>query len=129
MQKILYLAHMFHLGLDENDPKPLIDEEFEAWEFGPVSATLYHHVKSFGYRNIPKSAFIWVKDIIPGDSEYLMLEEVYEKVRDKTALELVRITHWDRGAWATVHVDGVRHIRIPDAKILDELHARKTIRR
>ncbi|MCY4032094.1 MAG: DUF4065 domain-containing protein [Hyphomicrobiales bacterium] len=127
MQKILYLAHMFYLGLNEDENVPLIDEEFEAWEFGPVSPTLYHHVKSFGYNNIPKTAFLFKKDIDREETEYHMLEDTYKKVKDKSALELVRITHWDQGAWAAVYVEGTRHIKIPNKMILDEFRARKTI--
>ena len=32
MQKLLYIAHMFHLGIYN---KPLVCEFFEAWDYGP----------------------------------------------------------------------------------------------
>jgi|GEM_PF-6636616 len=34
LQKILYIAHMVYLG--ETDSHPLIKENFEAWDYGPV---------------------------------------------------------------------------------------------
>mgnify|MGYP001005556689 CR=1 FL=1 len=49
LQKILYIAHVAHLGsLD----RPLIEEPFEAWDFGPVIANLYHYIKGFGSNKI-----------------------------------------------------------------------------
>ena len=126
MQKILYLAHMFHLGLDEDNPKPLIKEKFQAWEFGPVEPTLYHYVKSFGSKNIPAAAFYLNKSIPADTTEYAMLAETYKKLENKTAIELVRITHWSEGAWADVYEEGIRNNEIPTDKILKELNARKT---
>ena len=45
MQKLVYIAHGWHLGITE---KPLVDDEYpEAWEFGPVFPSLYHEFKHF----------------------------------------------------------------------------------
>ena len=126
IQKILYLAHMFHLGLDEDNPQPLIKEEFQAWDFGPVEPNLYRHVKSFGSSDIPAAAFYLNRSIPTDTTEYAMLKETYKKVKDKSALELVRITHWSQGAWAAVYVRGARHIKIPNKMILDECLVRKS---
>jgi uncharacterized phage-associated protein len=46
LQKIPYLAHMVFVG--RTDGRLLIDEPFEAWDFGPVLPRLYHRVKIFG---------------------------------------------------------------------------------
>lgn len=46
LQKILYISHMYNLGVTEGDP--LITDNFEAWDYGPVIPTLYHEVKGFG---------------------------------------------------------------------------------
>ena len=43
LQKILYIAHMVYVG--RTDGTVLIDEMFEAWDFGPVLPNLYHRVK------------------------------------------------------------------------------------
>mgnify|MGYP006283548483 CR=1 FL=1 len=54
LQKILYLAHMVHLG--RTDGAPLVHGLFEAWDYGPVHPDLYHRVKIFGsspVKNIP----------------------------------------------------------------------------
>ena len=50
VQKILYMAHMVHLGREHG---PLVHGQFEAWDYGPVHPVLYHKVKAFGARSIP----------------------------------------------------------------------------
>jgi uncharacterized phage-associated protein len=49
MQKLVYFAHGYTLV--ECD-RPLVDEAFEAWKFGPVLPSLYHECKKYGNRPI-----------------------------------------------------------------------------
>ena len=59
MQKILYIAHRYHLfKYDE----PLVDGLFEAWNYGPVHPELYHYAKAFG-ANPVKNIFRSYKDL------------------------------------------------------------------
>ena len=45
MQKLVYIAHGWHLGITR---EPLVDDEYpEAWEFGPVFPSIYHEFKHF----------------------------------------------------------------------------------
>lgn len=45
IQKLVYIAHGWHLGLMG---QPLVDDEYaEAWEHGPVFPSLYHEFKHF----------------------------------------------------------------------------------
>jgi len=60
LQKILYIAHMVYMGRNK---KPLIFEQFEAWDYGPVVNSLYHYVKIFGDQPIKKSIFYDVEDV------------------------------------------------------------------
>ena len=53
IQKLVYIAHGYHLAFtaSDNSPNglPLVDDEFaEAWQYGPVFPSLYHHFKRFG---------------------------------------------------------------------------------
>lgn len=121
LQKILYFAHMFHLGIEG---EPLINEAFEAWDYGPVVPSLYHRVKMFGSRPIAKGAFFWDVGADVGSSEYRLLKQTYEATKERTAGEMVSITHWEKGAWYEAYKPGVPHISISDELILKEHRAR-----
>jgi uncharacterized phage-associated protein len=69
LQKILYLAHMYYLGRHGG---PLIREEFEAWDYGPVVPELYHHVKGFGGGPV-RNVFHWIDPVAPNTPEYAAL--------------------------------------------------------
>ena len=45
LQKILYVGQMLYLGRYN---EPLVNEVFEAWDYGPVLPTIYHSAKMFG---------------------------------------------------------------------------------
>ena len=47
--KLVYLAHGWHLAIKG---KPLIDEQIQAWDYGPVIQNLYHEIKGFGCAGI-----------------------------------------------------------------------------
>ncbi len=47
--KLVYFAHGWHLGLYGTG---LIDEQVEAWKYGPVVESIYHEVKNYGTNNI-----------------------------------------------------------------------------
>ena len=45
VQKLVYFAHGWHLGITQ---KPLINEQVEAWPYGPVIPSLYQDLKRWG---------------------------------------------------------------------------------
>ena len=115
MQKILYFAHMIHLGRRD---APLIDETFEAWEYGPVMPSLYRKIKFFGSDK--------VIDIFPsqadakGREETEIIREVADFFKDKKPHDLVTIAHHPKGAWAKNYNSLRRNIKIPNADIQEE---------
>src|SRR5258708_36262190 len=54
LQKLIYFAHGWHLAL--YDGEPLINEEIQAWQYGPVVQSVYHEFKQFGADPITKLA-------------------------------------------------------------------------
>ena len=119
MQKLLYIAHMYHLGM--YDESPLVTGYFEAWDYGPVHPTLYHAVKRFGADPV-EDVFGSIPDIVEG-SETQLLDAVVDQLSDSTS-RLVAITHWDNGAWAKYYVSGRRGVPIPNEAILQEYRDR-----
>ncbi len=119
LQKILYIAHMFHLG---GEGAPLISGHFEAWDYGPVQPSVYHKVKVFGADPIG-NIFHSVEDL-PEGSEARLLDEAVDKLGNAAPGKLVAITHWVDGAWAKFYVKGSRGIVIPNEAILAEYRDR-----
>lgn len=121
IQKLLYITHMVFLG--ENGGRPLVRESFEAWDYGPVVPQVYHRVKMFGNTPI-KDVFYNESPLDPTTPEASTISRAVEAFADLPASELVSITHWPLGAWATHYKQGVHGIKIPNADILKEFRAR-----
>lgn len=119
LQKILYIAHMVHLG---RSGARLINAQFEAWDYGPVIPELYHRVKVFGDRPV-QNVFYSARDVSHTE-EGRTLQEAGQHFLAKQPGELVAMTHWKDGAWARNYRPGVRGIIIPDSDIVNEYRAR-----
>jgi uncharacterized phage-associated protein len=120
LQKILYLAHMSFVG--QNNGALLIREPFEAWDYGPVVRALYNAVKMFGNSPIQDVFFGSVKPL-EGTVAGSMLSSAWDHLKEKTAGELVSITHVSGGAWAQNYVSGMSKV-IPTCDILKEYRRR-----
>lgn len=113
LQKLLYFAQGWYLAKfnDEKDTiVPLINEPFQAWEYGPVISSVYHEFKSFGANKIREKHFMTELAILqnPLNVEILInkiskedqlttkhLEEIWKKYSQHTATELSEMTHID----------------------------------
>lgn len=116
MQKILYLAHMFYMG--RNGGEPLINEEFQAWDYGPVLPTLYHKISFLG-RNPVHDVFYGVRLMQEG-KEAQILHEAAQNLSKARPGALVNYTHKPLGAWDRNYVQGARNRIIPNDQILEE---------
>lgn len=119
LQKLLYLAHMFHLGKYN---KPLISGRFEAWEYGPVQPEIYQEVKIFGSSPVG-NIFRFFQDIEEG-TEVELIDEAVKSLGDSPPGKLVAMTHWEKGAWASNYSSGARGIIISNEQIREEYLAR-----
>lgn len=119
LQKMLYLADMNFVGQGRGR---LVDEDFEAWDYGPVLPTLYHACKAFGPKPIPN--VFWGAEDISGTPEAEMLAIAWEKLKGQNAGRLVENTHWSGGAWAKRYVPGAKGIRISSEDMVDEYRNR-----
>ncbi|MEZ6097280.1 MAG: Panacea domain-containing protein [Pirellulaceae bacterium] len=122
MQKLLYLSHMYSLGVHN---APLITpDSFEAWDYGPVIPDLYHLLKAFGANRVG-NLFHTVSDagILPKHME--ILKDNFNFFRHKSPGDLISRTHRTGGAWSRAYREG--HRTIFDWEIKEE--ARKHGRR
>ncbi|MDX6750452.1 DUF4065 domain-containing protein [Geminicoccaceae bacterium 1502E] len=49
LQKLLFYAHAWHLAIHN---RPLFEEDFEAWPWGPVVRNVYYETKKYGRNRI-----------------------------------------------------------------------------
>ena len=116
VQKLLYIAHMLHLG---RTGEPLIDGHFEAWDYGPVEPRLYHELKMFGADPV-FNVFAGVRDLPDDSPEAMSLDQTQRMLADATPGRLVAITHRDDGAWARHYDSARRRVVIPNRDIAAE---------
>ncbi len=109
LQKLLYLAYGYYAGLTG---EPLADEDFEAWQFGPVSPTVYQNFKDCGGRTIDSGRrmerIVWDDDaprgewpLLPADDVRAaqVVDYVFNTYGDKSAIYLSDLTHKEGSPW------------------------------
>lgn len=116
IQKILYIAHMFHLG---RHGAPLIDERFEAWDYGPVQPGVYHKLKIFG-RDPVKNIFHGIPEVPDGSDELKTLKEAFDSLHKAGPARLIHVTHRRGGAWERNYEPGKRNRPIPAKDMVAE---------
>ena len=130
IQKILYFASMLYIGGNRNE-EPLIENKFLTWRFGPVVEKLYDHIKEYGDECIPLDAFKGVEPIMDDKGtatetkykkEVEAIDKAYKRFGEYSPYQLVRISHWSKGAWRSSVKRGRKEI--DEVLILDEFDAR-----
>lgn len=122
LQKLLYLAQMFHMG--RHDGRRLAEAGFEAWDYGPVEPDLYHQSKIFGAGPV-RDVFYDARTFRDTDPRRKTMDDVCKKFLRYSPGDLIEITHWDGGAWARNYMPGRRNAPIPDEQIWKEYNDRQ----
>lgn len=120
MQKILYLAHMVYMG--KHNGEPLVNDEFQSWEYGPVLPSLYHKIKFFG-NNPVKDIFFTNNMLDKHIDEAKVLKEASEQFKNVSPAYLVGLTHRKDGAWDKTYIKDAKGIVIPNNEILAEFQS------
>lgn len=131
LQKLLYFAQGWHLVLAGH---PLIDELFEAWDYGPVLPSIYHAFQDVGADAIRARAcrldpvrLVMVTPRLPADAGMeRLLEQVWVAYGGLTGLELSHLTHQPGSPWKQTRRQsgGMRNAGIPNALIGEEFARR-----
>ncbi len=99
--KLVYIAHGWMLGFFD---KPLINEDIEAWKYGPVIPELYQKVKSYGRERIKNE--ISTRSIFSAtplsDEEKSVIHFVYRKYGELGGIRLSMITHQKGTPWSDI---------------------------
>ncbi len=133
LQKLVYNAHGFCLAALN---RPLIDEEIQAWTYGPVIPSIYHEFKKYGSGGIKEKArVVHFEDglkyrfITPSIDSYPnaqenqetrdLLDAVWESFGDLSAVQLSNLTHRPGTPWSvTVEQNpGRKGINIPQDRL------------
>ena len=119
--KLVYIAHGWHLGITDN---ALIDENPEAWKYGPVVPRIYHEFKKFGKSPIKIRETINTDDELPSDKREF-LDKIWDVYGRFTAIQLSEKTHQPGTPWYIIwHSNNNRKkefgaLQIPDNLIRD----------
>lgn len=118
LQKLLYLAQMFHLG---ETGEAMFPEDFEAWKLGPVQPQVYSRAKMYGARPIEN---LFTPDRVTEPTAREVLSRIHRDLGGLPGWKLVEITHWGKGAWAANYDGHDRGSTISKSDILAEYRER-----
>lgn len=113
--KLVYIAHGWSLGLYS---RPLISDEVEAWQYGPVIPRLYQAIKDYRHDYISE-AIRTDSNTSLDEREGRLVAEVYEIYGGKSGPALSRITHAKGTPWDLVYEPGAFGMVIPNDLIHD----------
>lgn len=98
--KLVYIAHGWYLALAD---KTLIDENPEAWKYGPVIPSIYHEFKEF--RNQPITSLYEQGHKLTDSKTMVFLDKIWEVYGKYTAIQLSDKTHQPDSPWSIVWND------------------------
>lgn len=117
--KLVYIAHGWHLGITDN---ALIDENPEAWKYGPVVPRIYHEFKKFGKNPIKTGKIINLDHELPLNKREF-LDKIWDVYGRFTAIQLSDKTHQPGTPWYIVWHNNrgrtTESLQIPDNLIRD----------
>jgi uncharacterized phage-associated protein len=115
LQKLVYFANGWNLALRD---RPLLDEQIEAWSYGPVIPSLYQEFRRFGDEPIRARAMLVefaddddetgrvvypkIDDSPEGKSTKNLLDRIWQAYRGYTSIQLSNVTHEEGTPWERV---------------------------
>ena len=82
--------------------RPLVEQNFRAWRFGPVVPGLYHNLRRYGAKPVSEMIQGYVAPEFSDDEEDL-LEQVFRKYGKLTGGELIELCHLRGSPWYRVY--------------------------
>lgn len=98
--KLVYIAHGWHLGYTG---KPLINEEVQAWKYGPVIHSLYKQLRQYGSgavrEPVATGPFPWMRDADVDPEPASLLDSVWQNYAGYGGVQLSAMTHQQGTPW------------------------------
>ncbi len=113
--KLVYIAHGWMLGLHG---RPLIRDEVEAWQYGPVIPRLYNAIRQFKSQPVCEKIRSAPAERMDAAEENIA-RQVYEIYGDRSGPALSRLTHQKDSPWDKVYEHGSYGTVIPNDLIED----------
>ena len=132
MQKLVYIAHGWNLAV--NDEPLVTDERVEAWDYGPIYASLYHEFKYLGRlpiidlaEDVGQDMKKFTPKIDRGDKKTMqLLDRVWEVYGGMSEMALSAICHQPDSPWAETKdvLPGIRNAHISEDAIKNHYKAK-----
>lgn len=118
IQKLAYIANGWNLAINN---EPLIEENAEAWDNGPVYRSVWNHIRDNGY----KGEFCTLVDPFNGEviqadlnqEESNIVNHVWAKYGKMNAHELSKMTHEPNTPWSKAYFDRGRNSELNNEEI------------
>lgn len=115
LQKLVYIAHGISLAKYDS---PLLDEEVDAWKYGPVIDPLYQVLKPFGSGVVKVKKGTSTSGLT--EDQVTLIKEVVDKFKELDGIQLSTLTHQPDSPWYRVWNNGRGH-EIRGTKIPNDL--------
>jgi len=118
LQKLVYIAHGWSLAIVG---EPLVRDEVQAWQWGPVIPSLYKALSKYG-SGVVSDAIPTRDTPVPADSkDSALIERVWVSYGKMTGPQLSAITHTNGTPWNKIRKEtgGKPYETIPDHLIAE----------
>ncbi len=127
--KLAYISHGWCLALYED---PLLPEQIQAWQYGPVIPSIYHDVKHYGNTPITNLRSIDFYPnhypVVKDDKVIGLLNKIWEVYGSYSGIDLSNLTHEKGSPWDVVwNEQGGKHQKntpIPN-ELIKEFYKKK----
>lgn len=108
LQKLVYFANGWHMEIFGGEK--LVQNNFEAWQFGPVMPIIYHDFKKYGSSPITGRAFNpfsqqpWVVDL--DEKQKKVIEDVIGLYGNMSGAKMSHLTHKKNTPWSRTWDNG-----------------------
>lgn len=113
--KLVYFSHAWMLALHDHE---LVDDNVEAWKYGPVIPSVYHALKHHGWRPVVER----IRGVRRPDytsKEVDIIEQVWQKYGKFSGVYLSALTHAPDAPWSKNWNPTEKNTLIPDEQIKD----------